>query len=93
MPNLYKGKKVSSMRPCKPGNIVFRYAWDRKNDLSPDWWVNWEAPADKGTSNLILTELSKLSEELVKRGYDPLSIRFSCSKPKFQQTSAPEINI
>lgn len=69
---------------AKPRTIQFNRA-KTASDPTPDWWVNWGEGADKGTANLVLSELSKLGNELIRRGYDPLSIRFSVSKAQEQQ--------
>ena len=73
----------------KAGKIECRWAWQRTEDLKPDWWVAWQAPADKGTSNLVLDTISKLGNELVKRGYDPLSIKFECAKGDVADQTKP----
>lgn len=69
---------VSRPPSVVPGKI--RFAWAKTRDDRPDWFATWAQPAGKCDCNLILTELPKLANELVRRGYDPSSIRFECAK-------------
>lgn len=75
----------------KAAKIECRWAWRRRDELKPDWWVAWHPPADKGTSNLVLDTISKLGDELVRRGYDPLSIKFECAKEIGAEAPAPPL--
>lgn len=68
-------------RPPKQIEGKVRFAWAKARGESPDWHTSWHQPADKATSRLVLDTLSKLGEELARRGYARESIRFECSMP------------
>ena len=78
-----RGKGLTTATVRRPPKMVpgkIRFAWAKTRDDGPDWFATWALPAEKGDCNLILTELPKLANELVRRGYDPSSIRFECAK-------------
>jgi len=69
-------KRVPSQ---KPNTILFVRARSAR-EPNPDWWVSWGDGTYNCDANLVLSELRKLSDELVRREYDPESIRFTAKK-------------
>ena len=82
-------KEYNRLQRQKPDTIEVRWV-KTKDDCHPDWWATWEAEATKPTSILCMNAIAKLGDELVLRGYDRASLRFSVRKIK-QQAEIPPI--
>ena len=74
-----KRRKGSLRMPREiPGRIIFKRAKGEHD--GEDWYTVFRSPATSSTSRYLCQELAKIADELVSRGYDPLSIKFECYK-------------